>query len=400
MPRRPQRRVAPATVRRQRFAVAFDYPVYFTRGVFDPVNPVLVRAIDRLRERRRHRVLVYLDAGLVAATPGLARRVASYFQRHADRLELAAPPAVVPGGEQAKNGWSQVRAVMSAIGDRRLCRQSVVVAAGGGSVLDMVGFATALVHRGLRLVRLPSTVLAQNDAGVGVKNGMNERETKNYIGAFAPPFAVVNDFEFLRTLADRDWVGGVAEAFKVALIKDARFFEFLCRRAEALRARDFAAMARTVRRCAELHLEHIRTSGDPFEFGSARPLDFGHWAAHKLEVLSGYALGHGQAVAIGMALDSYAAWRRRLLSRGDLERFVAALQAAGLPVWSPLLERRDARGRLEVLNGLEDFREHLGGRLTIVLPHGIGARREVHAVDAAVVKEAMAFLRERGGGTL
>ena len=378
----------------ERFSVPFDYPVHFTQAVFDPANPLLASAIGRRRESRRHRVLVYVDSGVAEATPGLVRRIKAYFARRADTLELVDVPKIVPGGECAKNGWNEVRAIMTAIGDRRMCRQSFVVAIGGGSVLDMVGFATALVHRGLRLIRLPTTVLAQNDAGVGVKNGMNEQETKNFVGAFAPPFAVINDCDFLLTLRDRDWVGGIAEAYKVAIIKNAAFFRFLCRSAARLKARDFGLMQTLVRRCAALHLTHIRTSGDPFEFGSARPLDFGHWSAHKLEAMSGFEIGHGQAVALGIALDSYYAMRQGLLSRAELERILAGMAGSGLPVWSPLLDRKDRGGRPEVFQGLDQFREHLGGELTLVMPRGIGAQCEVHRVDTAILQEAMAYLSQ------
>ncbi|MFW6133345.1 MAG: 3-dehydroquinate synthase, partial [Planctomycetota bacterium] len=279
-----------------------------------------------------------------------------------------------------------------------LDRQSFVVAVGGGALLDMVGFAASIVHRGLRLVRVPTTTLGQNDAGIGVKNGMDEHGQKNFVGTFAPPFAVVNDATFLTTLRDRDWIGGAAEAFKVAIIKDAAFFDFLCDRAGALRRRDLPAMEALVRRCALLHLEHIRDGGDPFEFGSARPLDFGHWSAHRLETLSRYRMGHGQAVAVGIALDTMYAARKRLLTEAQAERISAALSACGLPVWCDELGARDADGRLEVLAGLEQFREHLGGRLCVTLPDGIGRRIEVHELDADLLAECVDELRRRAAG--
>jgi 3-dehydroquinate synthase len=380
-----------------RIAVPFEYPVRFTRGAFDPANTLLLKTIDRLKEGRRHRAAVFLDAGLAEAQPGLVERVAAYFEKHRQRLELAAPVQLLPGGEAAKTGWEPVRRVMSLIGDLHLCRQSCVLAVGGGCVLDMVGFAASIVHRGLRLVRLPSTTLSQGDGGVGVKNGMDEHGMKNFVGTFAPPFAVINDLELLSSLPQREWIAGVAEAFKVAIIKDAGFFEFLCACAAALAAREESAMERTVRHTAALHVEHIGSGGDPFEFGSARPLDFGHWSAHRLESMSGYELGHGQAVAVGLALDSYYAMRRELISAEEFERILSGLSAAGLPVWDDLLARRDAAGRLEVLRGLEEFREHLGGALTVTLPRGIGAKVEVHEMDTALLEEGIGHLRKRAG---
>ncbi len=269
----------------QKISVPFEYPVYFTRGLFKKSNPVLTAALHRLQEQRRQRALVFLDSGVAQAHPDLINQIKAYFHGRPDLLELAGPPKIVPGGERAKNAWDMARDIMGMIGNLHLCRQSFIIAIGGGSVLDAVGFAASLVHRGLRMVRVPTTVLAQNDAGVGVKNGMNEHGIKNFIGTFAPPFAVLNDFSFLPTLTKKDWIGGIAEAFKVAIIKDAEFFEFLYQKAENLHLRDEGAMQILVRQCARLHLEHIRDNGDPFESGSARPLDFGHWAAHKIEAM-------------------------------------------------------------------------------------------------------------------
>jgi 3-dehydroquinate synthase len=310
-------------------------------------------------------------------------------------LELGSAPQIIRGGEEAKNVWEAVRDIVWTIGNHHLCRQSFIVAIGGGSVLDTVGFAASLVHRGMRLVRVPTTVLAQNDAGIGVKNALNEHGMKNFIGSFAPPFAVINDFTFLSTLDDRDWLGGISEAFKVAIIKDADFFEFLIHHADRLHRRDEKAMETLIRRCAALHLDHIRTSGDPFEFGSARPLDFGHWAAHKLEVMSGYSIRHGQAVAVGIALDSYCAMRRGLLTERDMNRIINGLTHCGLPTWYDLLEERTPDGVLLILEGLDQFREHLGGALTVTLPKGIGAKCEVHWMNVDHIAEAVRYLRRR-----
>lgn len=289
---------------------------------------------------------------------------------------------------------------MTELGNLHLDRQSFVLAIGGGSMLDMMGFAASIVHRGLRLLRLPSTTLAQNDAGIGVKNGMDEHGQKNFVGTFAPPFGVINDLALLSTLCQEDWIAGAAEAFKVALIRDKAFFEFLEEQASQLRLRNESAMEQLVRRCARLHLDHIRTSGDPFEFGSARPLDFGHWAAHKLELMSGFTLSHGHAVAVGMSIDSLIAMRRSLLSEQEFLRIHEAIAATGLPTFHELLLLSDRDGRLEILQGLEDFREHLGGNLCVTLPNGIGKGIEVHQIDPSDVREAVEYLDYRRRGDL
>lgn len=376
----------------EKFSVDYEYQVHFTRDVFGRDNGILSEQMKGAVSPSR--VAVYIDSGVVDSHPDILSRIESYCEQHAAKMKLVASPIIVPGGESCKNGWDGVRRIMTELGELRMCRQSYVIAIGGGSVLDMVGFAASLVHRGVRLIRIPTTVLAQNDAGVGVKNGMNEHGMKNFVGTFAPPCAVINDSEFLASLEDRDWCGGIAEAFKVAIIKDEAFLEFLCDSAVALHARDLALMEELVKRCAVLHLEHIGGNGDPFEFGSARPLDFGHWAAHRLEVMSEFAIGHGQAVSIGMAIDTYYAWKKGMISEDHLHMILKGLSEAGLPLWHTLLERRDRKGTMEVLSGIEDFREHLGGVLCVTLPNPVGNKVEVHEMDLELIDESVAFLAD------
>jgi 3-dehydroquinate synthase len=274
-------------------------------------------------------------------------------------------------------------------------RHNHVVVVGGGALLDMVGLAAATAHRGVRLIRIPTTTLAQDDSGVGVKNGVNAFGKKNFVGTFAPPTAVINDFDLLASLPERDKRAGYVEAVKVACIRDADFFRRLEGDAAALAAFEPEAMKHLIRRSAELHLNHIATGGDPFEMGSARPLDFGHWAAHKLEQMTGYRLRHGEAVAIGIALDVFYAVRRGLLDRVEAERILRLLEQLGFTLFDPELRAVGSSGSLAVLEGLEEFREHLGGELTITLLEGIGRGIEVHEMDLAEVRRALDDLEER-----
>ena len=238
-------------------------------------------------------------------------------------------------------------------------RHSFALVLGGGAVQDAAGFAAATAHRGIRTVRMPTTVLSQNDSGVGVKNGVNRFGSKNFVGTFSPPFAVVNDASFLDRLPARDRVAGLAEALKVALIRDAAFFESLEGAADALASFDRDATEEVARRCAALHLRHIATGGDPFELGSARPLDFGHWAAHKLESMTAHELRHGEAVAIGIALDTRYSVEAEPARRGRRRARIHALMGRlGLPRWHDALAIRAGGGRLAVLDGLDEFREH------------------------------------------
>lgn len=380
-------------VYRQRFSVDYDFPVCFTEGLFDPANPLFRDTLCRLEPDQQHRVVVFLDAGLPTA---LAGEIEAYVRRHADRLSLATAPEPVPGGEAAKNDPALVQRLQRRLLDLGIDRHSFVVAVGGGAVLDLIGFVAATTHRGVRHVRVPTTVLAQDDSGVGVKNGVNAFGIKNFVGSFAPPFAVLNDFGLLAGLDPRDKIAGMAEAVKVALIRDRAFFLWLEEEAEALRRFEPQPLRRLIRRCAELHMRQIARGGDPFENGSARPLDYGHWAAHKLEALTRHALRHGEAVAIGIALDARYSVLCGLLPAGEEERVCRLLQRLGFTLWHPALRRPGEEGGLALLAGLREFREHLGGVLTITLLAALGEGVEVHDMEETLILEALDWLEVRG----
>lgn len=380
---------------RQRFSVAFEYPVGFTQGAFSPQNQLLVTLICERESAKRHRVLVVVDAGLIEAWPNLASDIPAYFALHADRLELVGALELVVGGEASKNDPALIGRLHRLFQDRHMDRHSFVLILGGGSVLDAVGFAAATCHRGLRVIRMPTTVLGQADSGVGVKNGVNALGAKNFIGTFAPPYAVLNDLRLLDRLSPRDRVAGQAEAVKVALIRDATFFAWLEANAVALADCDPAALDQLVQRCAELHLRHIGSGGDPFEMGSARPLDFGHWSAHKLESLTSHELRHGEAVAIGVLLDSRYCVEAGRLPLADFERIFALLQRLGLPCWHDQLFAPGRGARPALLDGLDEFREHLGGELSVTLLRGIGRAEEVHALDDTKLHAALSWMQAR-----
>jgi 3-dehydroquinate synthase len=314
-------------------------------------------------------------------------------------MELAAPPFPVPGGERVKNELFFIEQMQQRLFEHRIDRHSYVIAIGGGAVLDAVGLVAATTHRGVRLIRVPTTVLAQDDSGVGVKNGVNLYGVKNFCGTFAPPFAVLNDLDLLTPLSERDKIAGMAEAVKVALIRDGDFFAWLERHADDLITFERPALAAMIRRCAELHMRQIAHGGDPFETGSARPLDYGHWSAHKLESLTKHHVRHGEAVAIGIALDARYSVLAGLLAEGQDGRICALLEHLGFRLWHPALEAGRPDGSLALLEGLREFREHLGGELTITLLDAIGVGREVHAMDPARILAALDWLELRTART-
>jgi 3-dehydroquinate synthase len=375
--------------------LSFPHRVLFTRGVFASSNRALDQVLALAGEPGPHRFLVFLDGGVEANTPGLVEQIEAFFASRDGQHTLVASPRVLGGGETCKNEWERVPEIWSAINDAEIDRHSYVIAVGGGAFLDLVGFASATAHRGIRHIRVPTTTLSQGDGGVGVKNGVNFFGKKNWVGTFTVPFAIINDLDFLDSLPEREKRAGLVEAIKVSLIRDREFFERIERHADALAALDSASLEMAIRRSAELHVEHIATGGDPFELGSARPLDFGHWVAHKLEQISGFGVGHGEAVAIGMAVDLLYSARIGLLEHEVCERILDLLGKVGFELFSEHLIDKTADGQWAILRGLEEFREHLGGRLTITLVPEIGEKIEVHEMDEAVVLEAIRDLAAR-----
>ncbi|SEN56762.1 3-dehydroquinate synthase [bacterium A37T11] len=377
---------------KQTFQVPFTYNVYFTRQLFEPDNLLLAEYFSaQPSQGNQAKVLFVLDAGLVAHRPDLTGQIHTYFEKY-DQVALVPEILTIAGGEEAKNSETHYLRIVDAINRFGIDRHSYLIAIGGGAVLDAVGYAAAIAHRGIRHIRIPTTVLSQDDSGVGVKNGINYQGKKNFLGTFAPPVAVINDFSFLTSLSHRQWCSGISEAVKVALIKDAVFFEWIEAHTEQLTRRDEGAMEYLIKRSASLHLEHI-SSNDPFEKGSSRPLDFGHWSAHKLEQISGFDVLHGEAVSIGIALDTlYSALEGRI-SVADANRVIEVLVALDLPISHALIE--PGPGTNALLNGLEEFREHLGGRLTVMLLDAIGQGVEVHELNASLIIASAAQLRER-----
>jgi 3-dehydroquinate synthase len=381
----------------QRFSVSYEFPVYFSRDVFSSGNTTLIEAIRSPATTRKSRLVVYLDEGVAREMADLVRRIGAYVAEHGDEIDLAGPVEIIAGGEQAKNAPALVEHLQRQLVSYGMDRHSYVIGIGGGAVLDLIGFVAATTHRGIRHIRIPTTVLAQNDSGVGVKNGVNAFGYKNMLGTFEPPVAVINDSVFIDVLPGRDKRAGMAEAVKVALIRDGAFFAWLEEKAEALALFASDPLERLIRHCALLHMRQIAHGGDPFERGNGRPLDFGHWSAHKLEALSNYDLRHGEAVAIGIALDVRYSVLAGLLPEGCDARVNALLKRLGFALWHPACDMRDATGKRLLLAGLEEFREHLGGELTITLLRGIGTSVDVHTIDECLVEQAIVWLREQEG---
>ncbi len=369
--------------------------ILFTRDVFMPRNDTIRSLVTLDHPHKLPRVLVFVDEAVATAHRDLIDDIVGYGEAHAEAFTLADTPVVIPGGESCKNDLRLVECCWDAINEAGLDRHSYVFVIGGGAVLDLVCFAASTAHRGIRHVRFPTTTLSQGDGGVGVKNGVNYFGKKNWIGSFSVPFAVVNDFAFLESLPKRERRNGIIEAIKVALIRDAEFFGQIEAMADDLAELKQEALEKVVQRSAELHVDHIATGGDPFELGSARPLDFGHWAAHKLEQISRFSVTHGEAVAIGMAVDLVYSRMQGILDADTCERVLQLIERIGFTTSSPHLLDNGRSGEPAILEGLEEFREHLGGELTITLVPKIGSKLEVHEMNRVKILNALVELKKR-----
>ena len=364
------------------FNISFSYNIRFTRGVLEVSNPVLKNFIQEdcyLHEGYRPKFLVIVDER-VAEFHEIEKNLITYLREHKIELDFL-PMLRVPAGEASKNSLSLLYEVYSLISKYEVDRHSYIMSIGGGAVNDFAGFVATTAHRGIKHIRIPTTVLAQNDAAIGVKNAINFNGLKNFIGTFSVPKIVINDFDFLKTLSTRDFISGYAEAIKISLIKDKAFFYWIEQNTSKLKQRDETAVAYLIERTARLHTDHFQNSGDPFETGNSRPLDYGHWQAHFIEKLSNFEVLHGEAVGLGMYLDSLYAIKKNLISLKEGERVLTLLNKIGLLVQKEILQKLDLMRLEEALN---EFRAHLGGALSIPMLTEIGKFQDVNQIDLIV----------------
>lgn len=367
--------------------ISTTHRIRFTRDAFSMANRTL---IDLLDTNGHAKVIVFIDSGVAETFPELETQINDYLD-HMPGFQSRGT-VVQTGGEFCKRDANTLQEAWDRIENAGIDRHSYVICIGGGAYLDVIGLAAATAHRGIRLVRFPTTTLAQDDSGVGVKNGINAYGKKNFLGTFAVPYAVVNDFSFIHGQPETERRAGLVEAVKVALVKDAAFFHWIEDHCDKLTELHTHTLEETIERSALLHASHIAYGGDPFETGSSRPLDFGHWAAHKMEQLTDFALSHADAVGVGVALDTVYSWKTGRLDEASAMRILSVLKKLKLPTWHESLEMRTKDGERAVFMGLEEFREHLGGELTVLLLCGIGKGEDVHAMDRALLDECIDWL--------
>ncbi len=312
---------------------------------------------------RRKRVAVVTDE--TVAGLHLARLTAALEGEGIAVTALALPP-----GEGTK-GWKQFSSCVEWLLDQKVERRDVVVAFGGGVIGDLVGFAAAVLRRGVRFVQIPTTLLAQVDSSVGGKTGINTAQGKNLVGAFHQPSLVLADIDVLGTLPPRDFLAGYGEVVKYGLLGDAGFFDWLEAAAPGMAAGDSAARLRAVTRSVEMKAGIV--SRDETEEGERALLNLGHTFCHALEKATGYSdrLLHGEGVAIGCALAFELSARLGLCAQEDPSRVRAHLRAMGMKV-----DLADIPGELPgpeaLLALMGQDKKVIDGRLRFVLARGIG----------------------------
>ncbi|MFH1799581.1 MAG: inositol monophosphatase family protein [Candidatus Omnitrophota bacterium] len=349
---------------------------YYTEGAFDLDNRVLANVLEG-----RNVIFVVEKAVADKVLEPLKRYLQHYHMEGRCKGEIQ----VLDGGEKIKSA-EQVKSLTDYAQERNLDRNGVFVVVGGGAIMDMVGMVANQFRRGVRYVRIPTTLLGQVDAAVGVKVGIDYRTAKNFLGAFYPPFATITDTRFLETLPERQIQGGIAEIIKVALISNTSLFEVLEKYGTAF-IRDMPRDAKWtfIKDAAVELLKHLQM--DFFEHNLMRHVDFGHVLAHKFESMTNYELTHGEAVAIDILMSAFIAHARGMLSDKDFRRILSLHIKLKLPFYHPALNPDRA------WEGLEDAKAHKGGRLMMVVPIGIGRTAFVDSLRRDELDAALDFLR-------
>ncbi len=330
----------------------------------------------RLSVPRARLALVVADAN----TEAHARTICDSLQH----LNCKTGLAIVPSGESTKS-LTEFGKLLDALADLPADRQTLVVAVGGGVVGDLAGFAASAYNRGLPLIMIPTTLLSMVDSSVGGKTGINHPKGKNLIGAFHQPSGVWIDPKFLATLPDREFRSGLAEVVKYGVILDAEFFAWQEAHAEAILAREEAAIAYLVARSCRLKADVVEKD-EREETGLRAILNYGHTFAHAFETLGGYGSWlHGEAVAAGMICASRLAEKLGRITSDVTERQVQLLTKFQLPLASKPEWTADA-----LIAIMRRDKKASAGRLRFVLPSCLGHVELVDDVPEELVREVLA----------
>lgn len=350
-----------------------SYSIHISAGLIGRCAPLLSEAGLR-------RVAIVSDA---AVSP-FAGKLAGHLR---EAGLLLGDPIEIPSGEASKS-FGQLAALCDSLLDLGIERYHGVMAVGGGVIGDLAGFAAAIVKRGVPLVQVPTTLLAQVDSSVGGKTGINTRHGKNLIGAFHQPLMVLADTDTLATLPERELRAGYAEVAKYGLLGDAAFFEWLERNHAAVLGMEPPPLIQAIRRSCEMKADIV--ARDERESGDRALLNLGHTFGHAIEAWAGYSgrVLHGEAVAIGMVLAARFSQDRGLLPEDLPERIARHIAAAGLPTTFARI-REMCGGELPSAGTLLTFmaqdKKVIGGEINLVLLRAIGEAFVARNVPASAI---------------
>ncbi len=349
-------------------AAAHAYPVH----VGDGILPLLATDLLELGAGRHVALLSHRS---------LLRSIGDQLQAVLKAAGFAVTALEVPAGEQAKS-LAEAGSLFTRLARSRFDRTGTLIALGGGVIGDLGGFVASTYMRGIRIVHVPTTLLAMVDSSIGGKTGVNHARVKNLIGAFYQPAEVLADVRVLDTLPDRELRSGLAEVIKTATIGDRELFEFLEQHLSAVLRRDREALGEVIIRCVRFKARIVEA--DEREWGERQILNYGHTIGHAVEAASGFhRLTHGEAVAIGMALEARLAQRLGFVDAATVERQNALLARAGLPV------KLGPTNRRAVARALALDKKSRDGVLRWPLLVGIGSVQREQEVPNAVLAEVL-----------
>lgn len=350
-----------------------EYAAKIVDNVFDAENPTLAEMLREATGNESPKVMLVADGNVVHRTEGLGTRIGKYVQTHG--LTLAGAPVVINGGEKIKaDSLQSVLKVAGAALDAKIGANDALIALGGGSILDVAGYAACQVRGGVKLVRMPTTVASMVDAAFADVAAVDGSNVKDALRVQCQPAAVVVDTAFATTVLDGVWRGGIGEMVRLAAACDGKLLKRIAKESEPLKARDAATMASLVRDCFEARLKK-------------GPTGFALWSAMRLEAMSGYKLPHGYAVPIGICIDCAYAVERGLLKESDQETICGVL--AGCGSLEGLAHSRHLLAQQEsIVYGLDAWRLATGSS-AITLPCGVGKAAVEEAPDREVFKKVI-----------
>ena len=353
-----------------------EFPVVFAEDVFGEGNAALADTLRKVTGSDSPRMLLVADMNVVQHTEGLGTKIGRYVKENG--IELMDSPVVLPGGEKIKcDNLHCAMRVASAAVDAKIGANDCVLALGGGTILDVAGWAASQVRGGVKVVRIPTTVAAMSEACFAETAALDCAGVKDALRVPCRPAAVVIDTRFAHTVLDGVWRAGFSEAVRLATISDADFMKRLYDLASAYKNRDDDAMVEVVNGAVAAR----RKCG-----GS----DFGLWSALRLEAMSGYRLPHGYAVAIGVAVDTAYAQLRGLMSEDERAVVMRALDECG--AMDGALHSRHLVGQVDaVLRGLDAWKLSTGGE-EVPVPNGLGSSI-VEKIDRETMKQALNMIK-------